>query len=157
MPGHEPDFETDRARFLGRGASRRSPHALDGARLSRTVGNVLDPSVSLRRTITLEPGRLEVTLLVLGAGPDRDGALALVDGLPDVTDAFESARRHERGLLDRLGLADEEAAHLQAFAGAVLYRDPEAVAMPQLHAARGYWDAMGIRAHLPASHGGEAR
>ena len=155
MPGHEPDFETDRARFLGRGASRRSPQAL-AARLSRTVGNVLDPCVSLRRAITLDPGRTEEMLFVLGAGPDRDGALALLDGLPDFRDAIESARQHERGLLDRLGLADEEAAHLQAFAGAVLYRDPEAVARPHLPAARGYWEAMGIRADLPAPHGGEA-
>ncbi|MGH2570857.1 MAG: GH36-type glycosyl hydrolase domain-containing protein, partial [bacterium] len=68
MLGHEPDFETDRARFLGRGGSRRAPIALDAARLSRTVGNVLDPSVSLRCAVVLEAGQSTETVFVLGAG-----------------------------------------------------------------------------------------
>src|SRR5262249_17853985 len=46
----EPEFETDRARFLGRGRTPAAPAALDpGARLSSTTGPVLDPIFSLRR------------------------------------------------------------------------------------------------------------
>ena len=45
----EPEFETDRARFLGRGREARSPLAVvDGRRLSNTVGTVLDPVFALR-------------------------------------------------------------------------------------------------------------
>ena len=52
-------FETDRARFLGRGRSPADPAALDpGATLSGTTGAVLDPVFSLRRRVRIEPGRL---------------------------------------------------------------------------------------------------
>jgi cyclic beta-1,2-glucan synthetase len=45
----EPEFETDRALFLGRGRETRSPVAvMDGRRLSNTVGTVLDPVFTLR-------------------------------------------------------------------------------------------------------------
>jgi len=145
MLGHRPDVETDRARFLGRGGSRRAPAAL-GAPLSGTVGNVLDPSVSLRRAVSVEPGASVETVFVLGAAPDRDGALELVEA-PDVEAVFEGARRRERELLDRLGVAEEEAARLQAFAGAFLYGDPEAVPAPSPSgAAHDYWRMLGVPA-----------
>ncbi len=52
-----PEFETDRAKFLGRGRTPVSPAALDpGATLSGSVGAVLDPIFSIRRRIHLEPG-----------------------------------------------------------------------------------------------------
>ena len=49
--------ETDRARFVGRGRSTRDPIALeqDGP-LSMTTGAVLDPVLSLRTRVHLEPG-----------------------------------------------------------------------------------------------------
>ncbi len=51
------EFETDRARFLGRGSGVRRPIAvIDGRPLSNTVGTVLDPIFALRRRIRIEPG-----------------------------------------------------------------------------------------------------
>ena len=51
-------YETDRARFLGRGPRRSgTPLAvIDGRPLSNTVGAVLDPIFSLRRRVRLPPG-----------------------------------------------------------------------------------------------------
>ena len=50
-------YETDRARFLGRGRGIRTPMSvIDGRPLSNTVGAVLDPIVSLRRRVRLAPG-----------------------------------------------------------------------------------------------------
>ena len=50
-------FETDRARFLGRGRDIRTPDAVfNGQSLSNTHGAVLDPIFSLRRRIRLAPG-----------------------------------------------------------------------------------------------------
>ena len=50
-------FETDRARFLGRGHDVRNPVSIiDGRPLSNTVGSVLDPVISLRRTVRIPPG-----------------------------------------------------------------------------------------------------
>ena len=51
-------FETDRARFLGRGQTIRSPAAIaDGWPLSNTAGAVLDPIFSLRRHVRIPPAR----------------------------------------------------------------------------------------------------
>ena len=45
-------YETDRARFLGRGRGIRTPlSVIDGHPLSNTVGAVLDPIFSLRRRV----------------------------------------------------------------------------------------------------------
>jgi cyclic beta-1,2-glucan synthetase len=50
-------YETDRARFIGRGRTVRSPvSVIDGRPLSNTVGAVLDPIFSLRCRVSLAPG-----------------------------------------------------------------------------------------------------
>ncbi|HRD50155.1 MAG TPA: glycosyl transferase [Candidatus Contendobacter sp.] len=71
-------YETDRARFIGRGYTLAAPKALvEAAPLSGAVGNVLDPIISLRRTLDLAAdGMVQLTFL-LGAASDREAALAL--------------------------------------------------------------------------------
>jgi N,N'-diacetylchitobiose phosphorylase len=69
-------WETDRARFLGRGRTPARPRAL-ATRLSGTVGNVLDPVVSLRRTVRIAPGATVELVALLGAAETREAALAL--------------------------------------------------------------------------------
>ncbi|HET9471007.1 MAG TPA: glucoamylase family protein, partial [Usitatibacter sp.] len=50
-------YDTDRARFLGRGRTIRNPSAIEDRRpLSNTVGTVLDPIFSIRRRLRLHPG-----------------------------------------------------------------------------------------------------
>lgn len=51
------EFETDRAKFLGRGRTLRVALAMQpGASLSNTVGYVLDPIFSLRRRVRIAAG-----------------------------------------------------------------------------------------------------
>ncbi|MGA3311315.1 MAG: glucoamylase family protein, partial [Xanthobacteraceae bacterium] len=53
----ELQYETDRARFLGRGNGVRSPISISSGRpLSNTVGTVLDPIFSIRRRVRIPPG-----------------------------------------------------------------------------------------------------
>ena len=76
--GDPPQYETDRARFLGRGYSRALPRALSTSDIPPgTVGNVLDPIISLRRVLTLPPGASAQLCFLLGAAADRDAALDL--------------------------------------------------------------------------------
>ena len=53
----ELQYETDRARFLGRGNGARSPISISSGRpLSNTVGTILDPIFSIRRRVRIPPG-----------------------------------------------------------------------------------------------------
>ena len=52
-----PAYETDRARFLGRGHDIRTPIAMsDGRALSNTSGTVLDAVFALRKRVRIAPG-----------------------------------------------------------------------------------------------------
>lgn len=79
LMGEDVSCETDRARFIGRSYSLAEPQALVTTEpLSGTVGNVLDPMVSLRRVVELAvDGEAQATFL-LGATADRETALNAV-------------------------------------------------------------------------------
>jgi N,N'-diacetylchitobiose phosphorylase len=71
-------YETDRARFIGRGRTTASPRALDdGVALGGGVGNVLDPVLCLRRTVTVAPGATVRLVALLGAAHERKAAEAI--------------------------------------------------------------------------------
>ncbi len=69
-------YETDRVQFIGRRYSLAAPRALiEKEPLSGTVGNVLDPIVSLRQVMELAAGSEVQMTFLLGAAPDRETAL----------------------------------------------------------------------------------
>ena len=77
-------YETDRARWLGRGRTLRDAQALlPGAKLSNTTGCVLDPVFSLRQHFTLAPRESVTLLLWTHLAATRDGALTLATQLAD--------------------------------------------------------------------------
>jgi cellobiose phosphorylase len=127
------EWETDRVRFIGRGRGYHAPRALARRKpLSGTVGNVLDPVVALRRTLTLAPGG-EVRLgWVLGSAPDRDAARELVEGwdLERMDETLARATADAAARAHALGLDPEAARRATALAGAMLYRVPELRAEP---------------------------
>ncbi len=121
-------FETDRARFLGRGRDVRAPMAVsDGQPLSNTAGAVLDPVFSLRRRFTLAPGATaRVTFWTLIAS-SRDEVLNLVDRHHDAA-AFDRASTlawtQAQVQLFHLGIDLDEANLYQRLAGHLLYANP---------------------------------
>ena len=73
-------YETDRARFLGRGRSVRRPASVvDGRPLSNTVGAVLDPIFSLRCRVRLTPGGTVHVIFSTVVAESRDAVLDLAD------------------------------------------------------------------------------
>jgi cyclic beta-1,2-glucan synthetase len=124
----ELQYETDRARFLGRGRGIRTPMSvIDGHPLSNTVGAVLDPIVSLRRRVRLAPGAsARVTFSTLIA-PSRDEALALADEYNNPA-TFERAATlawtQAQVQLHHLGIDPDEAYLFQELASQILYSDP---------------------------------
>ena len=124
----ELQYETDRARFLGRGRGIRTPMSvIDGHPLSNTVGAVLDPIVSLRRRVRLAPGAsARVTFSTLIA-PSRDEALALADEYNNPA-TFERAATlawtQAQVQLHHLSIDPDEAYLFQELASRILYSDP---------------------------------
>ena len=122
-------FETDRARFLGRGQTIRSPAAIaEGWPLSNTVGPVLDPIFSLRRRVRV-PARshgARVAFWTLAAS-SREDVLDLADRHHDPM-AFERAKTlawtQAQMQLHHLGIVPDEAHLFQRLANHVLYSDP---------------------------------
>ena len=124
----EPEFETDRARFLGRGREVRTPMAvMDGLPLSNTVGTVLDPVFALRRRVRIAPGRTVRIAFWTVVASSRAEVLDLVDKHEDTT-AFDRAATlawtQAQVQLSYLGIEAEQASLYQRLAGHVLYADP---------------------------------
>jgi cyclic beta-1,2-glucan synthetase len=121
-------FETDRARWLGRGRSAARPRGLEsGAPLSGSLGSVLDPVFVLRRCVELAPGEEQELALLLAAADTREAACALAgegSGPEALETVFAWASLAERARLGRLGLDEARAAALQELAGAMLYGHP---------------------------------
>ena len=120
-------FETDRARFLGRGRDLRTAVSIVDARpLSNTAGTVLDPVLALRRRVRIAPGETVRVAFWTGVSASRDEALALIDKHRDMA-AFERAKTlawtQAQVQLRYLGVDFEEAQQFQRIANRVLYSD----------------------------------
>jgi cellobiose phosphorylase len=130
-PGEQCDFEveTDRARFVGRLRTPRSPRAMtESTPLSGTLGAVLDPVVAVRRTVAIAPGGSVRVAYATGMSPTREGAEALVDKYGDVRAsqrALDLAWTSSQIELRDLGLTPDEAVVFQRLASRLLLTDPQ--------------------------------
>jgi cellobiose phosphorylase len=150
------EWETDRARFLGRGGDPSDPQALRGGPLSGTTGAVLDPVLSLRYRIRLAPGASARICFSTGVAADRAAAQALAQKYHDMggaARAFALAHTHAHMTLRHLGISSEEAQLFERLASRVLYVDGSLRAAPELRARNtlgqsGLW-AHGVSGDLP--------
>ena len=121
-------YESDRARFLGRGGSAGHAAAMQGATpLSNTAGTVLDPVFSLRQQVRIAPGRSARVAFWTLVAPTRAELLRLVDKHHD-RNAFDRAKTlawtQAQVQLRHIGVKAEEAADFQRLAAPILYADP---------------------------------
>ena len=150
-------YETDRARFVGRTRSLKDPvSVMDGRPLSNTVGPVLDPIFSLRRTVHVPPGTTVRLVFSTIAAPTREEAI-------DLADKYRDSRAFERTItlawtqaqvqLNHLGITSEEAILFQRLANDVLFVDsslrpsPDTLSRTQLEIST-LW-SQGISGDLP--------
>jgi cyclic beta-1,2-glucan synthetase len=132
--------ESDRARFLGRGQTVRSPAALraGGRGLSGTTGATLDPVMVLGQEITLEPhATAQVAYVTLAAG-SRAEALALARryrAFRAIGRAFDQARAQSEQELRQLGLGASHLEDFQRLLSALLYPHAALRAGPETLAA----------------------
>ncbi|HEX3717310.1 MAG TPA: glucoamylase family protein [Verrucomicrobiae bacterium] len=133
MVGHggeqgETSCETDRFKFVGRGRTPANPAAMqDVSPLSNTVGSVLDPIISLRRTVTLQPNETTTIALVTGMTENREAAVAHAEKYqsPRMADrALDLAWTHSQVTLRQLDATEADAQLYGRLAGALIYADP---------------------------------
>lgn len=124
----KPQYETDRARFIGRGRTVTTAAALSGEqRLTNTTGTVLDPVFSLRHRLEVAPGKIARVAFWTVVAASREALLDLIDKHHDRS-AFERAKTlawtQAQVQLRHLSVTPEEAADFQRLAAPILYADP---------------------------------
>ncbi|GAA0541340.1 glucoamylase family protein [Rhizomicrobium palustre] len=122
------EFETDRAKFIGRGHEARSPVDIaENRALSGSVGTVLDPVFALRRRVRVQPGGTARIAFWTIIAPSRAEVMDLVDKHQD-TNAFDRATTlawtQAQVQLRHLAIDAEEATLFQRLAGHVVYASP---------------------------------
>ncbi|RDS79541.1 cyclic beta 1-2 glucan synthetase [Dyella monticola] len=121
-------YETDRAKFIGRGRSSVRPLALSRlqshAQLSNTVGAVLDPVVAIRVRITLQPEQSATIDIVTGVTDSRDTCLHLAEKYRDrhlADRVFDLAWTHSQVSLTQLNATHLDARLYERMAASILY------------------------------------
>ena len=121
------EYETDRARFLGRGREVHEPLAVvDGRPLSKTIGTVLDPVFALRHRVRIPPGATARLSFWTVVSSSRASVLDLFDKHQDANAYVRAATlswTQAQVQLRHLGVTAEEANLFQRIAGHVLYAD----------------------------------
>jgi cyclic beta-1,2-glucan synthetase len=153
----ELQFESDRARFLGRGRGVRTPlSVIDGGPLSNTAGTVLDPIVSLRHRVAIPAGGTVHLVFTTLVAPSRDEALETAEKYRQpATFGRESSLAWTQAQiqLHHLRITRDEAHLFQRLVNRLLYTDPTSRVAPQVLARNrrgpsGLW-AYGISGDLP--------
>jgi cyclic beta-1,2-glucan synthetase len=120
-------YETDRSRFIGRGHNvSNSVSIIDGRPLSNTVGPVLDPVISLRRTVRIPPGTTARVVFATIVAPTREQAIELADkyrGPATVDRTLALAWTQAQVQLHHMGIDVNEAHLFQRLANSVIYSD----------------------------------
>jgi cyclic beta-1,2-glucan synthetase len=141
------EWETDRVRFCGRTPGARWPKAVtDAGPLSARTGDILDPVLSLRTVLEVEPNSSRVFTSALIAASDHAEAVRLARELHAVSDPsslFVRALRGSEDELRRLELSVSQAESLQMLASGMLQGDRRLRAASEvLKRARGRLDEL---------------
>jgi len=150
-------YETDRARFIGRGKTLRNPDAAtSGKKLSNSEGSVLDPVVAIKVTIDIEPEQTASVDMIFGIAQRYDDAIVMVGKYHDKSFAdriFALACTHSQVILHQLGITESDAQLFGRLAGTLIYpnifrrADPELLARNRRSQAE-LW-GYGISGDLP--------
>ena len=121
-------YETDRARFIGRGLTLREPIAvMDGRPLTNTVGDVLDPIFSLRTRVLLKEGSTEhitFTTLAANSRADIEAASEKYRNAGIYERVSGQAWTHSQVQLHHLRIKADEAQLFQDLGNRLIYSDP---------------------------------
>ncbi len=131
----EVSFETDRLEFIGRGNTLASPQAMNVDALSGKDGAVLDPVLSIRYRISVNPGQTAVIELIYGINETREGCENLMHKYRDKhlkKRAFELSWTHSQVLLRQINASEGDAQLYDRLAASLIYANPRMRAQASL-------------------------
>ncbi len=120
------EYESSRHNFIGRGRNIFNPAALSQP-LTNTTGIVIDPVMSLRKKVKLEPGRAVRVSFMTGVGGTRDDVVKLAKKYHDgsaVDRAFEIALERSKVEAAYLNLKAKEIEIYQDMVSPIIYHSP---------------------------------
>lgn len=157
LDGDLVSFETDRSKFIGRGRTAADPVAMTGVEeLSDSEGSVLDPIVSIRCIVTIDPGETSQVNFITGMAETRAGAIELIDKYRDMRMAervHNLAWTHNQMIMQQLNITDVDIDLYMRLASAIIYpcsnwRTSPSVLLNNPHGQSGLW-AYGISGDIP--------
>ena len=153
-------YETDRAKFLGRGGTARRPLVFSTSTqtsvLSRTTGSTLDPICSLQAEVILEPYRTVQVAFITLAAQSRKEAMELARRYrhwSQVSRAIQDVRIQAEEELAQLNLTSQKVEQIQKLLSPLVYlsnalRAEPAVLQSNTLAQPGLWP-FGISGDYP--------
>ena len=122
--------------LLAEDADVSQPNALsDKSKLSDSEGSVLDPIVSIRRTVTIKPEESVVVDIVNGIAESHEKAVHLIEKYRDYHLAdrvFDLAWTHNQVILSHLNASEADALLYGRLASSMIYANPLRRANPSL-------------------------
>jgi cyclic beta-1,2-glucan synthetase len=118
-------YETDRAKFIGRGRTLQNPQVMDPEfPLSNTAGAVLDPIASLRVRVFIPAGKTAKISYITGVAESREEAVSLIKGYQNAhmsNRTLELAWTHSQVELRYLNLTAGQANLFQSMISPILF------------------------------------
>jgi len=148
-------YETNRGNFLGRGRNIWNPIALTKS-LENTIGPVLDPIMSLRRCVKIEPGKTASVSFITGIAESRKKSIQLsqkYNDLNSIERAFQLASVRSQVETTYLNLSLEELEVYQEMISQIIFLSPNRrkdseIISKNVKGQSGLW-AYGISGDLP--------
>jgi cellobiose phosphorylase len=122
-------YETSRINFLGRGRDVSDPVTMENdAPLKNTAGAVLDPIISLRRRIKIEPGETCRVAYTMAVTESRDEAIEIAkkyNEIQNVNRVFELAWTQSQVEMKYLGIKSNQANLYQLIASRIIFMNTQ--------------------------------
>jgi cyclic beta-1,2-glucan synthetase len=150
-------YETDRAKFIGRGNDLRRPQALTTDEvLSNSAGSVLDPIFAIRCRITLKREQTITIDMVTGVAFSREHCTGLIDKYRDrhlADRVFDLAWTHSQVVRRQINASQADGQIYERLAGMLIYAHAAMRADPSIllvnhHGQSGLW-GQGISGDYP--------
>lgn len=155
--GDTVSFETDRSKFIGRGRTVADPAAMAGMmKLSDSEGFVLDPIVSIRCIVTIDPAETSRVTFITGMAETREKAIELINKYRDMRMAervHNLAWTHNQMVMQQLSITDVDINRYMRLASAIIYpcsnwRTSPRILLSNQQGQSGLW-AFGISGDIP--------